>query len=169
MARRRMVAPINSIKHFVHHSPATVVAGAVTSIVLVNAVVAPAVATTADVIQGAIVKAVYIEVWIGGNTANATSSFNVTVEKRVANAPAMTFTQSVNLQSYPNKKNILYTTQGIIGPVSSGGGTTPIIRDWIKIPKGKQRFGLNDEFVINLSNITNDMIACGIFIFKEYR
>ncbi len=169
MARRGMVAPINSNKHFVQQTQSTVPAASISTRVVSEAVVAPAVGTASEVRQGAIIKAVWIEMWIIGNgAAGLLNSFNITLEKRPSGAVAMTFAQSQNLGSYPNKKNILYTTQGIVSQ-SDGVSPVPIIRQWFSIPKGKQRQGLSDEIVLNISNlVANNLAICGMFIFKEY-
>jgi len=63
---------------------------------------------------------------------------------------------------------VLYTTQGILGP-SDAQGAVPIIRTWVPIPKGKQRFSLGDRFVITLLALNNAYRFCGMFIFKEYK
>jgi len=171
MARRRvMQAPINSIKHLVGQTQTTIVAGAISNRVIASAVVAPASALSTDVIQGAIIKAVYIEMWVQGNGAIGVSgAFNFTLEKIPANGPAMTFANSLNLTAYLNKKNILYTTQGLIASASVAQGVS-VLRQWFAIPKGKQRMGLGDRLILNLSPIGgSDIQICGIYIYKEYR
>ncbi len=167
---RRMLAPINSNKYYVHQTIVTVVSGVILNVNLVDAVVAPAAATSFQVEEGSLVKAIWVELWLtGASTAGNTSSFNITLEKIPANQTAMTFTQSANLGAYPNKKNILYTTQGVIGSVA-GGQPLPLLRQWFAIPKGKQRMGLSDRIMLNISNQGSiDEIICGIFIYKEYR
>ncbi len=169
MIHRRMVAPINSIKHFVARTNSVVATGAIQILNIVAGVVAPATSTAFDVIQGAVVKAVYVELWIFGNeNAGTTTQFVVTFEKRVADSTAMTNAQALNLGSYPNKKNILYTTQGVVGSFKDGQSSVPVIRAWIKIPKGKQRMGLDDKIVLNVAAV-GALRICGIFIYKEYR
>ncbi len=100
-------------------------------------------------------------------SAGGESQFTLTVEKKRTTETDMTNAQSANLQSYPNKKNILYTTQGIVNSTHTGPAI-PIIRQWIKIPKGKQRFGLGDQFMVNLNSGGGSLQTCGIFIYKEY-
>ncbi len=170
MARfRRMLSPINSIKHFVHLARTVIASATILNVVIVHGAVAPGVSTTSEVTEGSVVKAVYVEMWLHSNvtTGGTTSAFNVTVEKRPANAAAMTNVNASNLQSYANKKNILYTTQGVLGP--DAAQAVPILRQWIAIPKGKQRIGFEDDIVININSITGALSACGIFIYKEYR
>ncbi len=167
-----MVATINSIKHYVHFSQATIVAGAIQNNVIVDTVsVSAAGAASTDVEEGAVVKAVYIEFWISNDgDSSATIQFTISIEKLPTGNPLMTTTQSQNLGAYPNKKNILYTTQGIVGSEASGM-PMPIVRAWYLIPKGKQRFGLGDRVVCNITNIAGatGITRCGISTFKEFK
>ncbi len=166
---RRMLAPINSIKHYVPQSLSTVASGAVTGRSVINTVVAPATASADTVKEGSVVKAVYIELWLlGGEVSGTNTSFLVALEKRPSGAPAMTFANTQNLGAYINKKNILYTTQGVLGSDQGGQGAVPVLRAWFKIPKGKQRFGLGDRVVLNVSALANELVLCGQFIYKEY-
>ena len=117
-----------------------------------------------EVEVGSQVKAVYVEFWLIGDD-NTVSTHVLTVEKRVAGQDAMTHIQSLTLHTYPNKKNIFYTTQGILGDMNTN--PIPVVRQWIKIPKGKQRMGLGDRIVVNFSAITGDHQLCGETIYKE--
>ncbi len=170
MAKRRMLAPIISKKHFVHQSIMSIAASSITNLVLLDSVPAPANASTAQVEEGSVVKAIHIEMWyvgLGGQTSPA--SFNSTLEKLPANVGFMTFAQAANLMSYPNKKNILYTTQGAISQADAGPAI-PLFKAWYKIPKGKQRMGLDDKIVLNIANLaTVTYQVCGISIYKEYQ
>ncbi len=164
-----MVAPINSIKHYVQQTNLVVASGAISNRFIVVGVVAPATASPGEVIQGAIVKAVYVELWlIGNDSTGVLTSFTLTVEKLSGGQPNQTFTNSQNLSAYPNKKNILYTTQGITSTVVDGANAVPVIRAWIKIPKGKQRIGLGDAIFINVAAV-GVLRICGVYIYKEYR
>ncbi len=118
-----------------------------------------------EVRVGAVVKAVYVEYWIIAE-AMATCSFTIAVEKIVGDGDSMTALQGADLNAYPNKKNVLYVTQGIVGDQNTN--TVPVIRQWIKIPKGKQRFGLGDTLVVNFLANVSDMQVCGLVVFKEY-
>ncbi len=158
---------INSVKHFTHHTEADISAGGIQNGEAVSAVTVNAITNSQDIREGSVVKAIYVERWLIGNgAAGVNAQFNLTVEKKRALEADMTFAQSATLTAYPNKKNILYTTQGIV-PSSDGGNTVPVIRQWIAIPKGKQRFGLDDEIMVNVA-FTTAGTTCGIEIFKEY-
>ncbi len=163
-----MLAPINSIKHYVHQSNQPIASGAIINIEVADAVIAPATAAASEVHEGSVLKAIYIELWIGGDgSSGLESTFTAIVEKKRDLEPDATFANLTNLGAYPNKKNILYTTQGIVPAMLDGGMTIPIIRGWFKIPKGKQRFGLDDQFMVSVSSVDN-MRICGFFTYKEY-
>ncbi len=169
MRHRRMLAPINSIKHYVQTPNSAVATGTALSVKLVNAVVAPATSNAFDVTQGAVIKAIYIEYWlIGDGSSGIESQFVFMIEKKRDSEPDATQTNMLNLGSYPNKKNILYTTQGIIPPQLDGGMSIPVFKGWVLIPKGKQRFGLEDELNINISSV-GALRFCGFSTYKEYR
>ncbi len=163
-----MVAPINANKHYVHIANANIASGAIENIPVVDAVVAPASAASINVEEGSIVKAVYIELWIYGLGASGTDTqFFMAVEKVPSNGVAMTVAQSLNLGAYENKKNILFTSQGVIGGIDTN--SVSIIRNWVLIPKGKQRMGLGDRIEISVAPLGAPMQRCGFSTYKEYR
>ncbi len=168
MARMSSKAPIISVKHYVHRTNTQLASGAIQNNVIAEGVVLPATANAFDVKQGAIVKAVYVEIWVGGAGLEGDSTqFLMCVEKISSDGPFMTFAQSLNLGAYPNKKNILYTTQGVLAGENSN--TVSISRNWILIPKGKQRMGLSDKIVCNVIASGQNIDVCGIFTYKEYQ
>jgi len=122
-------------------------------------------ATSQDVDIGSNVKAVYVEIWLLAGSQQP-GSITVTIEKRVSGSPAMTFTNSATLHTYNNKNNLFYTTQGLTP--DANGNPIPFLRQWIKIPKGKQRMSLGDKLVLNLSANVEDCTFCGLMIYKDY-
>ncbi len=169
MRHRRVLAPINTVKHYVHRANNIVASGSILNDVIVDAVVAPAVAASNQVREGAVVKAVYVESWIQNDGGTGQDNqFNVALEKISSNGPAMTFTQSVNLGGYLNKKNILFTSQGVQGASVDGVPAVPVLRAWVLIPKGKQRFGAGDSLVLNISSTGFSLRNCGLYTYKEY-
>jgi len=171
MARhRRMLAPINTNKHYIAQTETVIAAGANLNLVIADGVSAPANANTFDVTEGSTVKAVRCEMWLAsGGISNALDQKVIVVEKVPAGAPAITFAQMLNLQAYDNKKNILFVFQGILS--ANINGTNPIapIREWLLIPKGKQRFGLGDRLVMSIGTVGENVTICGFFTYKEYR
>ncbi len=154
---------INTEKHYVQTSLATIALGAILPVSIAFAE-AGSPTGVSSVREGAVVKAVYIEMWILSSDSVAATAI-VTLEKRSGNMVAMTAAQSAALGTYVNKKNILHTFMGLIGdnnqyPMAS-------IRGWFKIPKGKQRFGLQDLLVLNVHAQTNPIEICGFMTYKE--
>ncbi len=161
-----MRAPIHSIKHYHQMTLTSVTLGSTTSNLLVSGVELLSVNQNNEVIEGAIVKAVYVELWLLGLTNN--QFFTVILEKTPnASAPA-TIANMADLGGYANKKNILYTTQGL-APNDGVGQPVPVIRQWFKIPKGKQRFALGDNLRLNVASRGDGTIDfCGFATYKEY-
>ncbi len=163
-----MKALINSVKHIAQQSLAVIQEQAIAQINIAQTVVVEP-STPIDVVVGSAIKAVYCEYWLLGESSQpctATWSF----EKRVAGATAMTQAQGQLLQDYPNKRNIFKVGQGIIG--DSNSNPIPVLREWIKIPKGKQRMAQDDVLVLNVSCIgdaDNGLEICGLAVYKEYQ
>ncbi len=162
-----MVRPvIVSIKHMVQAQIASVTQGALANVALVNAVDTADSSIPTQITQGSIVKAIYIELWIIG-AQGTEGSFTITVDKISSGAPDMSAANGFDLHNYPNKKNILYTTQGVLGDQNTN--PVPILRQWIAIPKGKQRFGLSDKLNLNILSNLGTVEFCGQFVYKEYK
>ncbi len=161
-----MRAPIHSKKHYVQQSRSQTATVSRTSIDIAIAAQIQDVNAVDEVLEGAIVKAVFIELWLLDSSNDG--SFIVNVAKFASGRGAMTFADSNALGTYDNKKNILYVTQGL-SPNNGVGNPVPIIRQWIKIPRTKQRFGLGDALRITITNNgLNNLEFCGFFTYKEY-
>ncbi len=161
-----MRAPIVSRKHIVQHTVTQVLTATVDTKSEINAVAVQDVNLAQEVVEGSIVKAVYIERWLSGTFA--LGSFVLIVEKSVAGQSTPTFTEMTTLDAYPNKKNILYTTQGLLP--EDNVNPVPVLRQWLKIPKGKQRFGLNDKLRVVIAAIGGESVQyCGLTIYKSYQ
>ncbi len=154
---------VNTEKQYVQYTVTSVGLGSLGQEFIAEALEVPATASK-DVRVGAKISAIYVEIWLGSDDA-AQGSFNLTVEKVPGNSAFMTYAQSILLDDYPNKKNVFYTTQGINPP--NVQSAIPVIRQWIKIPKSKQRMGLGDKFVVNIAGITNGLTYCGFSLFKQ--
>ncbi len=161
-----MRAPIHSDKHYFQISLSTATTGATNEEILVQAVEGSVAAAVNQVVEGAIVKAVYLEIWAIGTTAD--QFFTAIVVKLPGGALAPVTANMAALGTYTNKKNILYTTQGL----ASNDGIAmplPLFKGWIKIPKGKQRFGLGDELAFFIASRGSATITyCGFATYKEY-
>ncbi len=159
-----MVRPtINSEKHLVQVGIDVVTAASVKNIGIAIAKQSPS--ASFDVRVGAVIKAVYVEMWVQADAQNIGSQ-TIILEKIVGDGASADFSQMADLHNYPNKKNILYTTQGLTG--ESDTNPIPVMRGWYKIPKGKQRMGLGDKLQLTMSANLQNLEHCGMFIFKEY-
>ncbi len=156
---------VHSTKHVISVTPINVSATSITVQPIIEAVAVVDKNIALEVEEGATIKAVFIEAWITSN-GSAQSSAVVSIEKQIGGSGDMVYGESVALTSYPNKKNIFYVTEGLTPPNTQN--PVPFIRNWLKIPKGKQRFGLGDKLVLNFSGIVGGNTLCGLFIFKEY-
>ena len=159
-----MVRPsINSEKHIRQIPINERIAGGVVSLDLVKV---EEVRTLAEHVRvGAVIKAVYVELWVQAG-ANQPGSITLIVQKLPTNTSNPTLIDMADLNGWHNKKNILYTTQGLTP--DANGNPVPFVRMWIKIPKGKQRFGLGDSLTLSLSAAVENASHCGLAIFKEY-
>ncbi len=162
-----MVRPqVHSTKHYVHFAIDQILTGALQSNVAVQATDVLDKDLNSDVEQGSQIKAIYFEMWLQ-NEGNL-GEFIMTISKNPENGAGPTFAQIANLMTYTNKKNVLYTTQGL---TSNDGisGPVNIMRGWVKIPKSKQRFGLGDSLTMNIANVSaSDLVRCGFCTYKEY-
>ncbi len=169
MARRRMLAPIVSKKHYIQLTDTQIASGAILANQLVDAAPAPATTAFFTVVEGSVVKAIYCEYWLLPNGAsNDSTQFIGVLEKVPQGAAAVTVAQITSLQSYDNKKNILYTTQGVLNMAVDGQGAIPVSKQWFMIPKGKQRMGLGDRVVFTFFTLGTTMRICGFITYKEY-
>ncbi len=169
MARmgRRMLAPISSIKHYSQRSNATVATGAVLAHAIVDAKTKGSARSSPEICEeGCVIKAVFCEYWLCGTLTNVTSQFTFIVYKLPSGQTAPDATDIGTLSAWENKKNILFTSQGVL-PEKESSQSVPIIRQWVLIPKGKQRFGLNDKFQVAVFSV-GTLQLCGFATYKEY-
>jgi len=158
-------APIHSKKHYVQTSLSTVSAVSVLNTILVDSLETPTAVN--QVVEGALVKAIYIEQWLHNTGADGTEMFIIAKYPQGAAAP--TFAQTQALGDFEGKKNILFVHQGL--SANDGvGNPIPLFRGWIKIPRGKQRMGLGDRIIVTAVNMNaaNDAATCGFATYKEY-
>ncbi len=163
-----MLAPINSIKHYVQRSNAAFASNAINNNVIVDAVSEDR-ANTFDVLQGAVVKAIFFQYWLHNDGASgADTQATFVIEKVPSGQTAITAAQLSNIQAYDNKKNILYTWQGVFGAAVDGSPVVQIANGWQMIPKGKQRMGLGDRIVASFVSVGESCRICGFTTYKEY-
>lgn len=163
-----MKAPIHAEKHYVQQTASTVAAVSASSHVLIDAVTVSAKTTSPfEVVEGAVIKAVYIEWWAISSASFGSQVF--VIGKYPSGISAPTYAQMVALNSFKNKKNILHAMQGLAGN-DGVSGPMCLFKGWIKIPKSKQRFGYGDRLIVTIANphATNDLDYCGFATYKEY-
>ncbi len=153
---------INTEKHYVQFSLFAVGSGALVSQLIAAGNAVPVGAT--QVREGAKISAVYLEFWATSDDAAAGTCIN-TLEILPGNATTMTAAESAALDSYDNKRNILHTQMGLLGP--NVQYPMALVKGWFKIPKGKQRFGKGVRLRFNLHGQSNGMSVCGFAIYKE--
>ncbi len=82
MRHKGMGTIVNSIKHYVQAENAAIASGAIRSIDVVDAVGQAAVAATEDVVEGSLVKAIFLEYWLHSEASNGNvSKFQYVLEK----------------------------------------------------------------------------------------
>ncbi len=160
-----MRAVIHSTKHIVQTPISQITTGTRENIIIFQAVESTIANSAIEVEEGALVKAVFVEMWLQnqGNLGHAIAILEKCTDAQVG----ASFGEMASLFTYTNKKNILWTHEGL----TSNDGTSlpiPIIRQWVKIPKGKQRMGLGDSMRLSISNpSSNSLDRCGMFVFLE--
>ncbi len=156
---------IHTVKHIVQSPIDQITPGTRENITICQAVESTVANLSTEVEEGALVKAIFVEMWLE-NQSNLGHSV-IILEKVTQGGAGATFANMGNLFSYLNKKEILYTHEGLTAN-DAIGNPLPVIRQWFKIPKGKQRMGLGDRMVLTISNPSaNDLNRCGMFIYKE--
>ncbi len=156
---------VHSVKHQVQFPFNAISTGTSENLLITTAVESTQANLATEVPEGSIIKAVYVEMWLQ-NSANDGHAVAV-LEKTTLNNGGATFTNLASLFSYVNKKNILFTHQGLTSN-DGVGNPIPIVRQWFKIPKGKQRFGLGDRLFLSISNPSSQNLnRCGFALYKE--
>jgi len=162
-----MVRPmVHSTKHYVQQSIGTSVVGTPTATDIVKSVSVVDKNIVSEVEEGNSVKAVYLEMWLR-SAATAAASFTFIIVKRPSGLGAPTAANLAALDDWVGKKNVLYTSQGLVNDVDSTA--LSVHRGWVKIPKSKQRMGLGDIISWHLSAIGQSINFCGFETYKEYQ
>ncbi len=161
-----MVRPmVHSVKHYVQQSIGTVTAGAIEDTNIAVSVEGTVANQVQEVAEGSTIKAIYVELWLR-SAATSASSFTFIICKRPSNTGTPTVAEIAALGTWDNKKNVLYTSQGLLNDVDSTA--LSVHRGWIKIPKGKQRMGLGDILSWHLEAVGQSVNFCGFSTYKEY-
>ncbi len=157
---------IHSTKHIVQLSLTAIAGGAAQSFNIANAVAVSDKNTVAEVEEGAAIKAVFIELWGKGGIASNLASAQMIFCKLPSGVGTATTVEMAALGDWDNKKNIFYTTQGLFSDEAQNPRI--IMKQWFKIPKGKQRMGLGDVLEVRAFAPAVDFDWCGFATYKEY-
>ncbi len=162
-----MVRPmVHSVKHYVQQSISPILAGAKLDFVIISSVAVVDKNIPNEVTEGSSIKAVYCEFWVRSSEASPGSIISV-LYKNPGGGTVFTTVQLAQLQDAENKKNILFSQQGLVNDSNSNAIAT--YRGWVKIPKSKQRFGLGDRLIWTVfAQGAIDILQCGLTTYKEY-
>ncbi len=162
-----MVRPmVHSTKHIVQKSVATILAGAKLDIIIASAVDVAAKTGLNQTEEGNSIKACFNEYWLRSSEVSP-GSFVAALYKVPGTGIKFTTANMAALGGVENKKNILWTGQGLLN--DQDADALAIMRGWYKIPKSKQRFGLGDELVLTIfAQGAIDILVCGFSTYKEY-
>ncbi len=159
---------VHSRKHYVQLSRSTAAANAEIELVIADSQIITAANLVNEVVEGSSVKAVFVELWALSD-GNAGSTI-VTLTKFPTNLASWTFAEMAAMGSAANKNNVLFFHQGLAAN-DGVGNPVPLIRQWFKIPKSKQRQALADRIILQMACQTpgTDTIDfCGFATYKEY-
>ncbi len=161
-----MRAPIVSSKHIVQHTQTNVATLTVATQIECTSVHIQDVNAGNEVQEGSVVKAIFLEYWLISNVD--LGSFVLIVEKAQGLQANPSLTNMTTLDAYANKKNVLFITQGLVP--EDNQNPIPLLRQWIKIPKGKQRMGFGDKIRVSIAAISDQQLTfCGFAVYKSYQ
>ncbi len=163
-----MVRPmVHSQKHYVQITVSSVAGGAVATEILADAVDVSVKNLATEVENGSSIKAVYVELWVKAGETSNLGSFQFALYKLPGTGVSFTFAQMTSMHTSENKKNVLFFSQGLVN--TPAASATNILRQWIKVPKSKQRFGLGDRLQLAITGAAAiDVDYCGFITYKEY-
>ncbi len=157
---------VHSTKHYIQTSLATITAGASVNVTIVDAVAVGAKNTASEVEEGNSVKACYIEHWLRSSEISP-GTFIAALAKIPGTGAAFSAAQLAAMNDAENKKNVFWMGMGLLN--DQDADATAIMRNWYKIPKSKQRFGLGDRLILSIfAQGAIDLVHCGFATYKEY-
>ncbi len=157
--------PINRIKHVVDDQGGAVF-GTQASIILINTVDTPALASIRNVETGSKVNGIYLKVEVYAVTAGALSNVYMFVNKNPGNNLTMPNANVVGASD--NKKYVIHQEMVMVEQKVQGNPRT-LFNGVIAIPRGYRRNGPNDTLVLNLFSPGVDFNFCVQCHYKEFR
>ncbi len=168
MARfRRSLAVVHRIKHIVDSS-ATLAAATTLPVTLVKGVDAPVLANTPEVETGAKVHGIFLNVQVSANEASGgiPNIYMAVFKNPSGNISTI---DPVGTGDDPNKKAIIHQEMIMFAPTGTQGLPRTLFKGVIVIPRGMQRFGIDDELVVVLRAPSVNVKVCVQCIYKEFR
>ncbi len=165
---RRSLNVVHRIKH-ITDTNATVSAATTLPTVLILGRDAPVLAATREVESGAKVHGIFLNVQIQGNqiTSGAIPNIYMAVYKsKGGNIPDI---NPASTGANADKSNIIHQEMGMFQSDSVDGNPKTLFKGVIVIPKGLQRFGIDDELVITVRSTAVNFKVCIQCIYKEFR
>ncbi len=156
---------IQTVKHYVQWTITPVSVGTTVTEIIANSLPRNDANTSVEVTEGSTISAVYVELWVIGQSDSASGNVLVSFYKKPGGESTMSQAEHVALFDYDNKRNVMYHTQGITN--DGVANATPFVRQWFKIPKGKQRMGLKESLNLAISTQAEAVNYCGFALYKE--
>jgi len=159
--------PVNRIKHVVDSS-ATLASATILPTALVIAVDAPVIANRTEVVTGSKVFGIYLKVVCASNEAFTAGIPNVYMIVYKNPGGNLTMPAPDAVGSNDNKKFVIHQEMVMLNGADKGVPTT-LFNGVIKIPKGYQRFGPNDQIKVDVLAPAIDIAICFQCHYKEFR
>ncbi len=166
VARYRNLRPIRSIKHVVDTQGALAAGGNTDVVTLVNAIDSPSLGVTNSVEFASRISSLYLNVQVYATSEASLANVYMAIMKNPGNNLTTVSPNAVGASD--NKKYVIHQEMRMMG-----GATTEIpitlFNGVIRIPKGYQRFGAQDQLQLIIQTPGNAIDYCSQAIYKELR
>ncbi len=164
--RNSSLKPVNRIKHVIDFSTG-LVAGAKSTVDLINAVENPtALTTTNQVANGSIINGIYLKVEIYATSTTGLANAYMSVNKNPGNSIAPSDPNIVGLDK--DKKYVIHQEMVMMEKNTTGNPRT-LFNGVIVIPRGYRRFGISDKLQLNVLTPIVTADFCVQCHYKEFR
>lgn len=169
MARyRRSLQVVHRIKHIVDNN-ATVSAGSTLPVTLIEGQDNPILANVSHVETGAKVHGIFLNVQVQSNQVAAGGIPNVYMAVYKSPGGRIPDIDPTGTGNDPDKKQIIHQEMGMFESINAEGNPKTLFKGVIVIPKGMQRFGVNDELQFVIRSTAINFKFCLQCIYKEFR
>jgi len=165
MMRGSRLHPVNSVKHIVD-TQGGLGAGTQQKDVLIKSVDAPVTGNTSEVLTGAVVNWIFLNVQVAASSTAALANVYMYVLKN----PGANFTPSgPNVIGASDMKKFVIHQEMIMTEKNTTAIPRTLFKGVIKIPGSYRRFGVKDELQLILLSPGVTMDYCHQCIYKEIR